>query len=351
MESRQQQLLKAACFFSNSMKLRFIIALSAIIALALIFFAVTRFWEKNLKRKTVLVPPAAKKEDVWIAPDTGLIPYTSDGELIRYGRSLIANTAYYFGPAGRISHRWNGMNCQNCHLEAGTKPWGNNYGGVYSTYPKFRERRGALENAFQRINDCIQRSLNGVALDSSSHEMQAILAYMKWVGKAVPRGKKPAGSGIQQLAFLKRAADSTKGALVYEIKCQRCHGLKGQGMFKPDSVSYLYPPLWGKHSYTTAAGLYRLSRFAGYVRDNMPFGASHKAEQVTGEEAWDVAAYVNSRPRPVRIFKKDWPDVSLKPFDHPYGPFLDSFSLQQHKYGPYGSIQKAKENLSGKRKT
>jgi thiosulfate dehydrogenase len=333
------------------MKHRLIIGLSALIALALVFFMVSRFRDMNPKRKTALLPAAAPKENVWIAPDTGLIPHTPEGDLIRYGRSLIANTSYYFGPTGKINHLWNGMNCQNCHLDAGTKPWGNNYAGVYSTYPKFRERRGALENVFQRVTDCIQRSLNGVPLDSNSHEMQAILAYMKWVGKAVPHGKKPTGSGIQQLPFMQRAADSAKGALVYEIKCQRCHGSGGQGMFKPDSVSYLYPPLWGKHSYTTAAGLYRLSRFAGYVKDNMPFGASHKATQVTDEEAWDLAAFVNSRPRPVKIFRKDWPDVSLKPFDHPYGPFLDSFSMRQHKYGPFGSIQKAKENLAAKRKT
>src|ERR1700674_4708376 len=110
MECRQQQLLKAACFFSNSMKRQFIIGLSAILALAVVFFAVSRFRDKNQKR-TVLLPPAAQKENVWIAPDTGLIPQTPEGELIRYGRSIIANTAYYFGPAGKINHRWNGMNC------------------------------------------------------------------------------------------------------------------------------------------------------------------------------------------------------------------------------------------------
>jgi thiosulfate dehydrogenase len=37
------------------------------------------------------------------------------------------------------------MNCQNCHLSGGTVPWGNNYGGVYATYPKFRARSGGLE--------------------------------------------------------------------------------------------------------------------------------------------------------------------------------------------------------------
>ena len=139
---------------------------------------------------------AATADIAWVAPDSNSIPQSEEGALIRYGRSLIANTAEYFGPNGKIGHQSNGMNCQNCHLDAGTKPWGNNYGGVFSTYPKFRERRGAVETVLQRVNDCMQRSLNGKQLDSNSREMQAILAYMKWLGKDVPKGKKPPGSGI-----------------------------------------------------------------------------------------------------------------------------------------------------------
>jgi len=287
---------------------------------------------------------AASSATVWTAPDSSLIPRSEEGALIRYGRSLIANTTVYLGPKGKINHQSNGMNCQNCHLDAGTRAWGNNYGGVFSTYPKFRERRGAMESIFQRVNDCMQRSLNGEPLDSNSHEMLAILAYMKWLGKEVPKGKKPPGSGIQQLTFLNRSADPVKGKLVYEAKCQRCHGMNGEGTLSPDRINYIYPPLWGSNSYNTAAGLYRLSRFAGYVKDNMPFGATHQAEQLKDEEAWDVAAFVNSQSRPKKFFKEDWPDLSLKPFDHPYGPYTDGFSEQQHKYGPFGPIQKAKKH-------
>jgi thiosulfate dehydrogenase len=36
---------------------------------------------------------------------------------------------------------------------------------------------------------------------------------------------------------------------------------------------------------------------------------------------------------------KDWPDASKKPFDHPFGPFADGFSAEQHKYGPFGPIK------------
>jgi thiosulfate dehydrogenase len=64
---------------------------------------------------------------------------------------------------------------------------------------------------------------------------------------------------------------------------------------------------------------------------------------LTDEEAWDVAAFVNSQPRPEKKFIGDWPDLSGKPVDHPFGPFADSFSETQHKYGPFGPIRLAKQ--------
>jgi thiosulfate dehydrogenase len=284
---------------------------------------------------------SGKENYAWVVPDSNQVPHTQEGELIRYGRKLIANTSFYFGPKGKIATITNGMNCQNCHLDAGTRLYGNNYSAVFSTYPKFRERSGTVENIYKRINDCLERSLNGRAIDTNSREMQAIAAYIEWLGKNVPKDVKPAEAGITNIPFLNRAADPAKGKIVYVQKCQRCHGRQGEGLLNVDNSYYTYPPLWGKHSYTTAAGLYRVSRLAGYIKDNMPFGVSHHVPQLSNEEAWDVAAFISSQPRPEKIFEKDWPDISGKPIDHPFGPYTDSFSQTQHKYGPFGPIRKA----------
>jgi thiosulfate dehydrogenase len=279
-------------------------------------------------------------DSLWMGADTTRLASLDDEqeELIRYGRELIANTAQYLGPKGSVAQISNGMNCQNCHLAAGTRPWGNNYGAVWSTYPKMRARSGSRESVSKRVNDCVERSLNGTALDTTGREMRAILAYMQWLGTGIEKDEKPAGTGIIELPYLDRAADPTAGAQVYGSKCASCHGTDGQGRLKVDGITYQYPPLWGAHSYNTGAGLYRLSRFAGYVKANMPQGASWEAPQLSDEEAWDLAAFVNSRERPVKDLTGDWPDISKKPIDHPFGPFADNFNEEQHKYGPFAPI-------------
>ncbi len=294
--------------------------------------------------------------NVWIAPQEWRLMRLSPNEKdqVLYGKELIAHTAAYLGPKGTVAPISNGLNCQNCHLKAGTQPWGNNYFAVETTYPKFRARSGGVESKAKRVNDCFERSLNGKALDTTGKEMQAILAYMKWLGSDVSKERKPKGSGIYKLAFMDRAADPAKGKAVYETKCQSCHQANGEGVLAADGKEYTYPPLWGKHSYNDGAGLYRMSNFAGYVKYNMPLGATYENPQLSDEESWDVAAYINSMERPSKDLSKDWPDIAKKPFDHPFGPFIDPFPESQHKYGPFKPIvdwKKKNEKQTTKKST
>ena len=278
----------------------------------------------------------------WHAPDINLVPETPEGDMIRYGRELIVNTSKYFGPHGTVAAITNGMNCQNCHVEAGTKAFGNSFSAVASTYPKYRDRSGIVESIEFRVNDCMQRSLNGKPIDSVSKEMKAMVAYLKWLGKDVKHGEKPYGSNVE-LPFLTRAADPQQGKMVFENKCQRCHGINGEGVMDFDSMGYRYPPLWGNNSYNNAAGLYRLSRLAAFIKYNMPFDQTQTSPQLSDEEAWDVAAFISSQQRPGKNFPEDWPRIESKPVDFPYGPYTDNFSVQQHKYGPFIPIKEAKE--------
>jgi len=278
------------------------------------------------------------KEIFWMAPSIENITDERLKAEVTYGKELIMHTAKYLGPKGSVLKISNGMNCQNCHLDAGTKTFGNNYGSVASTYPKFRARSGTEENIYKRVNDCFERSLNGKALDTLSKEMQAIKAYISYIGSNVKKGEKAKGAGFKDLAFLNRAANPQNGKIIYIAKCQSCHQPNGEGTLNADGNEYTYPPLWGKNSYNDGAGLYRLSNFAKYVKNNMPLGATHDNTHLTDDEAWDLAAFVNTQPRPHKNTPKDWPDISKKPIDHPFGPYADNFPQQQHKLGPFQPI-------------
>jgi thiosulfate dehydrogenase len=286
--------------------------------------------------KSRIVPP-----NTWKAPDETTIPAGEYGNVIRYGKELLAHTSRYFGPNGSIAHITNGMNCQNCHLDGGTKLFANNYSVFYSTYPRISGRSGKIEQASGRIAECFQRSLSGKMPASSSKEIKAMLAYMKWLGGGVKKGDKVFGTGTEKLKYLDRAADAKRGKLLYNSNCTSCHGADGEGMIAEDKLTYVYPPLWGKHSYNDGAGMYRLSNFAGFVKNNMPFGSSYANSQLTDEEAWDLAAYVNSQPRPHRAQSQDYPDLTKKPIDAPYGPYTDEYSEEQHKFGPFEPIVSA----------
>jgi thiosulfate dehydrogenase len=304
-------------------------------------------WPKDEKNEVVnLTHPDtilynATSETYWQAPDEESIKGSALEPQILYGKDLIQNTARYLGPKGSVAQISNGMNCQNCHLNAGTKIFGNNYGSVASTFPKFRARSGTEENIYKRVNDCFERSLNGMPLDTMSEEMQAIKAYMLFLGKNVKKGTVVKGSGLKNVPLMDRAADPDDGKTIYTIKCASCHQADGGGVKAADGIVYTYPPLWGKNSYNDAAGLYRLSNLTKYVKYNMPLGATFEAPQLSDEEAWDVAAYINTQPRYHKNTPNDWPDISKKPVDHPYGPYSDSFDESQHKYGPFIPIADA----------
>ena len=287
------------------------------------------------------------KDSIWQAPAINADKELNNDEkkLIQYGQDLIAHTAKYLGPKGTVAQISNGMNCQNCHLDAGTRLWGNNFSAVAATYPQFRKRSNSVQGIYDRINGCMERSMNGRTIDSNTHEMKAMHAYLKWVGKGVPKGEKPKGAGLPVPAYLTRAASPQKGKEVYTSVCQACHGVNGGGQLNGDQTEYIFPPLWGPHSYNDGAGLYRIGSFAAFVKNNMPFNvASYQHPILTDEQAWDVAAYVNSQPRPHKDQKRDWPDMSQKPIDYPFGPYTDSFSEKQHKYGPFQPIAAAQKN-------
>lgn len=278
---------------------------------------------------------------VYLAPDTSAIPNDEFGELVRYGRDLVKNTAYYLGPNG-VKGRYlgNKMNCTNCHLDAGTRPYGLNFLSTHGRYPQYRARENRILSLAERVNNCIERPHNGIPMPLDSKEMTAIISYIKWLGEGIPVNGRVEGDKGLELKLPDFQLDVNHGKAVYKAECARCHGENGEGKMFANNITYEYPPLWGKDSYQPGSSLYRVIKAAQFIKANMPHDqVNWQKMKLSDRDALDVAAYVNSEQH-VRPPKEglDYPDIKTKPIDYPFGPYNDTFSETQHKYGPYQPI-------------
>jgi thiosulfate dehydrogenase len=113
---------------------------------------------------------------------------------------------------------------------------------------------------------------------------------------------------------LPQPADAGRGKEVFAARCVVCHGANGEGQFSPAGET-LVPPLWGARSFNIGAGMARLGNAAAFVKHNMPLG---QGETLSDQEAYDVALYFTTQPRPDFARKdKDWPKGD-KPKDARY---------------------------------
>src|ERR1700730_1856198 len=185
---------------------------------------------------TARASPAAEpiKIDLmqWTPPDIAMVADDPFGKLVKYGYALFTDTANEIGPAVSDSTRrfaGNNLTCQNCHLQAGTQSYAMPLTGVWGQFPQYRAREGAVDTLEDRINGCMERSMNGRALQLESREMRAFSSYMRWLSTGIPDGAKLAGAGTLRIKEPAHAADLGHGAQVFSQICAACHGSNGLG--------------------------------------------------------------------------------------------------------------------------
>jgi thiosulfate dehydrogenase len=305
-----------------------------------------------------VAPSKDKLDTFWTVPEVGALADDDYGRQVRRGRDLITATYAHIGPeVSDPAKRYAGNNlaCGNCHLEAGTKRFGLPIFGLYNAFPRYGAREGAEITIEQRVNSCMTRSMNGRAIPDDAPEMAAFVAYIKFLSSGVPPDQRIPGLGAGKIPELDRAANPARGRAIYAAKCADCHNTDGLGIRRSlptTDLGYLVPPLWGAGSFNDGAGMDRLITAANFVHSNMPQGADYLNPVLSTTDAWDVAAFVVSQPRPHKEgLEKDFPDLAQKPVDTPYGPYLDGFSAEQHKYGPFAPIGAALARLNRKEKS
>src|SRR5260370_26600032 len=100
----------------------------------------------------------------WTPPPLGSVRDDPFGKLVKYGHALMVDTANQIGPTATDPakrYAGNNLSCQNCHLKAGTQPYAMPLTGVWGQFPQYRGREGEIGTLEERINGCMERSMNG----------------------------------------------------------------------------------------------------------------------------------------------------------------------------------------------
>jgi thiosulfate dehydrogenase len=268
----------------------------------------------------------------WEFPKNPLTdPALDDSKLsrdIKWGFQIFTNTsveASQFSP-GKIS-------CNNCHLNGGQRERSLPLVGVAGMFPEYNRRSGRLYGLGDRVVDCFLRSQNAtgqlaaegkapedpVSLPSpTSKEVLAVVAYLTWLAKGYEVGENPPWRGQNVIASQNlipiEKLEPQKGEALFMEHCTNCHGEDGQGRAIGDKTP---GPLWGPNSWNDGAGAARIYTLAGIIRYAMPY---MDPGRLTDEEAQNLAAFINSKPRPSYPFKKQDYQTEKLPIDSVYYP-------------------------------
>lgn len=231
--------------------------------------------------------PAAG-EGYFQPPQEQDLPDNAYGDLVREGRAIFVDTrnhaAEYVG---------NGLNCTNCHLEQGRKANSAPLWGAYPMYPAYRSKNNKVNTYVERMQGCFQFSMNGTVPPAESPVMNALTAYSYWLSTGAPVGEELPGRAYPEVPQPKGGYDLAKGEQIYQEQCMICHGAQGEGQKSGDD--FVFPPLWGSESFNWGAGMHRINTAAMFIKESMPLG---KGGSLSDEQAWHVAAYMNSHERP-----------------------------------------------------
>lgn len=208
------------------------------------------------------------------------IPSGPAGERIRLGQQIFEQTPHF-----AAAYVGNQMSCKDCHLSGGRAEYAAPLVGMPGLFPAYNKRAGRVITLAERIQQCFVRSENGKPPADNSEAVRALLEYFNWISRGQP--KPYPGRGLVKLPALQ--GNGERGAHIYAKQCSVCHGDAGTGM------PPVLPPLWGDTSFNDGAGMAQVAKMAAFVQHNMPQNAPGS---LTPQQAYDVAVYVDSHPRP-----------------------------------------------------
>lgn len=264
-----------------------------IMVLLLVGFAATSFFfalksltsqQRVAANPGTLSPKAQAQGSVPSLPQD--FPESLD-QVIALGKEIFMSTKDH--PLSK-AYVGNDLNCTSCHLNGGQDLKGLPLIGTATAFPAYSPREKAVISLQNRIGDCFMRSMNGTLPPLGGAVLVALDAYITSLSQGMPihmNPKAPSGpNALKPLAVDWSRANPQHGQSLFQAKCAVCHGTNGQGQSAP--------PVWGPRSYNAGAGLANWKNLAAFIHGAMPFGNPN----LSPEEARDIAAFVDSQPRP-----------------------------------------------------
>ncbi|WP_201739155.1 c-type cytochrome [Flavisphingopyxis soli] len=246
-------------------------------------------------RGEVPMSPDVAQAQMFQPPAETSIPDGPAGDAVRRGQAIFVNTASNAG-----DFVGNGVACASCHLDSGRRANSAPMWAAWVAYPKYRSKNKQINTMEDRIKGCFTYSMNAQASKSggpppAGHAVYKDLeTYMHWLATGAPTGANMPGAGYPTLEKTSLGYEPARGQKVFVAKCAACHGADGAGQLDING-RIVFPPLWGPNSFNWGAGMARVNTAAGFIKANMPLG---QGSSLTDQQAWDVAAYIDSQERP-----------------------------------------------------
>ncbi|QEG21709.1 c-type cytochrome [Mariniblastus fucicola] len=217
------------------------------------------------------------------------------GEIVKLGEAIVMNTAEH--PLSK-QYVGNKLNCTSCHLDGGRHETAASFLGTATAYPAWSPREQTVITLEDRALNCFMRSQNGTRPPNGSRVSVAVTTYITWLSQGSElkmNGEKPLGPNHTPALDLEGIQpDVARGEELYTDRCADCHGDNGDEE----------PPIWGADSYNDGAGLSRNAKLASWLKVAMPLDDA----TLTVQEAYDLAAFVNSHKRPHFVLSEHLPD-------------------------------------------
>jgi thiosulfate dehydrogenase len=209
-----------------------------------------------------------------------------------YGERLVAHTQQYLGPDApdpRMRFTMSRRACASCHIGAGNEPGELSLIAAISSHPN---------DIVDRINGCMVRNMDGRPLPPDGPEMRAMVSWLRFL--AAEDAARGAGQRQVHDSPVFRTPDRTAnpeaGERLFVKRCADCHGKDGAGLPASRNLAqgYLFPPLWGPDSFTDRSEMHGVPVAARFIKAKMPLGRP----DLDDDQAFDIAAFINSKPRP-----------------------------------------------------